>query len=81
MFTKGIKYFRANIGFVVLVVLAVGLGVPIVYWAIFEILGLSDIRRYLNSTSGGPLIVGGFCGIISSFIVVSDMNKKIGSNS
>ena len=63
-----VEYFVENIGFFVITVLAVGIGVPIIYWAIFEILGLSDIREHLDSNGASsiilPLLTGSICGSI-----------------
>ena len=76
MVKKVVKYFVDNIGFIALVVLAVGLGVPIIYHTIIEILGSYGIRVPLALIDRSSAIVGGIGGGIGSVIVVLHMNKK-----
>ena len=71
-----VEYLVGNIGFFVITVLAVGIGVPIIYWAIFEILGLSDIREHLESNGGSSIILPLLTGFICGPILVWHMQKK-----
>ena len=61
MVKKAFEY----IGIMVILGIAVGTAVFIIYWPILEILGLSSIREYLDSIGGSALIAGGISGPVA----------------